>query len=59
MPHGKEDLVPGMPNTIRIEADQPRIYRGQCREFCGDQHAHMGMLVVAQKETRSRTTVRR
>lgn len=46
--HGKEDLVPGMPNMIRIEANQAGIYRGECGEFCGDQHANMGMLVVAQ-----------
>lgn len=51
MLHGREDLVPGMPNVIRIEVDQPGIYRGQCGEFCGDQHAHMGMLVVAQDDS--------
>jgi cytochrome c oxidase subunit 2 len=45
--HGKEDLIPGQPNHIRIRADEPGIYRGQCAEFCGAQHAHMGLLVVA------------
>jgi cytochrome c oxidase subunit 2 len=26
------------------------VYRGQCAEFCGWQHAHMGMLVVAESK---------
>ncbi len=46
--NGKEDLVPGQPNMIRIRADQPGTYRGQCAEYCGAQHAHMIILVVAQ-----------
>ena len=46
--HGKEDLIPGQPNRIRIRADEPGVYRGQCAEFCGAQHAHMAILVVAQ-----------
>ncbi|MGH9559959.1 MAG: cytochrome c oxidase subunit II, partial [Terracidiphilus sp.] len=45
--HGKMDLVPGQPNMIRIKADHPGVYRGQCSEFCGDQHANMAMLVIA------------
>ncbi len=48
--HGKEDLIPGQPNLIRIQADQPGVYRGQCAEFCGAQHAHMMLIVVAQPE---------
>lgn len=46
--HGKEDLIPGQPNMIRIRADEPGIYRGQCAEYCGAEHAHMSFLVVAQ-----------
>lgn len=46
--HGKVDLVPGMSNYIRIQADRPGTYRGQCAEFCGAQHAHMGIIVVAE-----------
>ncbi|HTU32959.1 MAG TPA: cytochrome c oxidase subunit II [Candidatus Acidoferrum sp.] len=49
--HGKEDTIPGQPNYIRIEANKVGIYRGQCAEFCGDQHAHMGMLLVAQTQS--------
>jgi cytochrome c oxidase subunit II len=45
---GKLDLIPGRQNQIEIQADRPGIYRGQCAEFCGNQHAHMGMLVVAE-----------
>ena len=47
--HGKVDLIPGHPNFIRIEASQPGDFAGQCAEFCGAQHAHMRMLVVAQE----------
>lgn len=46
--HGKVDLIPGQPNYIRIQADHPGEYPGQCGEFCGMQHAHMRLLVVAQ-----------
>jgi cytochrome c oxidase subunit 2 len=45
--HGKVDLVPGFSNRIRIQADQPGVYRGECAEFCGPQHAHMILLVQA------------
>lgn len=46
--HGKMQLIPGMKNYLRIEASQPRVFQGQCAEFCGEQHAHMRLLVVAQ-----------
>jgi cytochrome c oxidase subunit 2 len=46
--HGKTDLIPGRENVAWIEADRPGVYGGQCAEFCGIQHAHMGLLVVAQ-----------
>ncbi|MBV9063383.1 MAG: cytochrome c oxidase subunit II [Alphaproteobacteria bacterium] len=45
---GKQDLIPGRYTTLTIEADKAGIYRGQCAEFCGIQHAHMAMYVVAQ-----------
>lgn len=48
--HGKEDLIPGQPNLIRVQADQPGVYQGQCAEYCGEQHAHMMLVVVAQPE---------
>ena len=44
---GKQDLIPGQENEIQFTASRPGIYRGQCAEFCGWQHARMGMLVHA------------
>jgi cytochrome c oxidase subunit 2 len=46
--HGKMDLVPTRINNITLQADQPGVYRGQCAEFCGVQHAKMGLLVIAE-----------
>ena len=44
---GKKDLIPGRESTIAFRADLPGVYRGQCAEFCGYQHAHMALIVVA------------
>jgi cytochrome c oxidase subunit II len=44
---GKRDLVPGRTATLAFRADQPGIYRGQCAEFCGFQHAFMAFEVHA------------
>lgn len=44
----KMDHVPGTENEMWIQADEPGIYRGQCAEFCGLQHAHMAFFVDAQ-----------
>ena len=46
--HGKIDLIPGRSNTIWIQADTPGIYRGQCAEYCGLQHANMAFAVIAE-----------
>lgn len=45
--NGKTDLIPGKTNTAWLQAARPGIYRGQCAEFCGMQHAHMAFLVIA------------
>jgi cytochrome c oxidase subunit 2 len=45
---GKTDLIPGQQNVTWLEADKPGTYRGQCAEYCGLQHAHMVMSVIAQ-----------
>lgn len=45
---GKLDVIPGDTNDIRLLAKEPGTYRGQCAEFCGLQHAHMGIVVVAE-----------
>jgi cytochrome c oxidase subunit II len=45
---GKTEMIPGQINEQWIEADAPGVYRGQCSQFCGAQHAHMAFEVVAQ-----------
>jgi cytochrome c oxidase subunit II len=50
----KIDMIPGRTNRILLYADKPGVYRGQCGEFCGLQHAHMGMFVVADPPARFR-----
>lgn len=44
---GKMDLVPGRVNQLVITATRAGTYRGQCAEFCGQQHARMALHVVA------------
>lgn len=46
--HGKTDLLTGYQTVTWIEADRPGLYRGQCAEYCGPQHAHMALAVVAE-----------
>jgi cytochrome c oxidase subunit 2 len=48
--HGKMDLIPTRINHLTLQADQTGVYRGQCAEFCGLQHAHMGFMVVVQSQ---------
>ncbi|HEU5306188.1 MAG TPA: cytochrome c oxidase subunit II [Acidimicrobiia bacterium] len=43
---GKMDTIPGQPNDLRFTADTVGRYLGRCAEFCGLQHAHMGIEVV-------------
>ena len=47
---GKRDLIPGIMSAIWLQADRPGVYRGQCAEFCGKQHAHMAFEVVAEPD---------
>ncbi|MDB5396890.1 MAG: coxB [Rhodospirillales bacterium] len=44
---GKTDTIPGQTNVTWLEAQRPGVYRGQCTEYCGEQHAHMAAFVVA------------
>jgi len=46
--NGKKDLIPGHFTSLWIQADRPGVYRGQCAEFCGFQHANMGLVVIAE-----------
>jgi cytochrome c oxidase subunit II len=45
----KRDLIPGKDNSLWLQADTAGVYRGQCAEYCGQQHAKMGFLVIAQR----------
>jgi cytochrome c oxidase subunit 2 len=42
---GKEDLIPGRETDVTITPTRTGIFRGQCAEFCGVQHAHMSLIV--------------
>jgi cytochrome c oxidase subunit 2 len=44
----KVDLIPGRETVLLLEADRPGTYPGQCAEFCGLQHAHMEIRVIAE-----------
>lgn len=44
---GKMDAIPGRVNVLRLEADEPGVYRGVCAEFCGLGHARMTFTVEA------------
>lgn len=44
----KMDMIPGHPNFVWLEADRPGVYEGSCAEFCGNQHAWMRFIIVAE-----------
>src|SRR3954447_10111042 len=46
----KVDMNPRSENRLLLHADHPGIFRGQCAEFCGLQHAHMAFDVVAEPQ---------
>lgn len=47
---GKVDMVPGRVHGMTLQADREGMYRAQCAEYCGEQHARMALHVVAQGE---------
>jgi cytochrome c oxidase subunit 2 len=47
---GKLDMIPGRVNSYRFAAERPGVYRGQCAEYCGAQHALMAFYVVAMEK---------
>jgi cytochrome c oxidase subunit 2 len=49
---GKKDLIPGYTQTMWFQADTAGVYRGQCAEFCGMQHAKMALFVIAEPRDR-------
>ena len=44
---GKLDAIPGRTNTMNFTIDEAGVYRGQCAELCGAQHAVMYTTVRA------------
>jgi cytochrome c oxidase subunit II len=50
----KVDVVPGHPNTLVLPPARAGLYRGQCAEFCGLQHAHMALAVYADPAAKFR-----
>ncbi|WGS55250.1 cytochrome c oxidase subunit II (plasmid) [Paraburkholderia sp. D15] len=47
---GKTQTIPGQVNRQWIQADRPGVYRGQCTQYCGAQHAHMAFEVIAESQ---------
>lgn len=45
---GKTQMIPGLINQKWIQADVPGTYTGQCAQYCGAAHAHMGFEVIAE-----------
>jgi cytochrome c oxidase subunit II len=54
----KIDMIPGRDNRVLFYADRPGVFRGQCAEFCGPQHAHMAMKVFADPPDKFRAWLR-
>jgi cytochrome c oxidase subunit 2 len=46
---GKTDMIPGRTTETWLHAERPGVWRGQCAEFCGVQHAKMALTVVAHE----------
>jgi cytochrome c oxidase subunit 2 len=55
----KADLIPGRTNSVLLDANQVGTYPGQCAEFCGQQHAHMQLVVIAQPRAQFEQWLRR
>jgi cytochrome c oxidase subunit 2 len=49
---GKVDMIPGRTNRLVIRTSAPGVYRGQCAEYCGGQHALMALYVIAEPRDR-------
>lgn len=44
---GKMDAIPGHTNRLRVIADAPGTYRGECAEYCGVGHKDHNFVVIA------------
>lgn len=47
---GKVDMIPGRTTRLKLQTSDAGIYRAQCAEYCGGQHALMSLFVIAQSE---------
>lgn len=45
--NGKQDLIAGQVNDMWIAPEKPGMYRGQCAQYCGAEHARMLIRVYA------------
>jgi cytochrome c oxidase subunit 2 len=45
---GKQDLIPGRVTDVQLWPKKVGLYRGQCAEYCGVQHAHMALDVTVE-----------
>ncbi len=45
---GKQDLIPGRVTDILLLPTEEGVFRGECAEYCGTQHAHMALDVTVE-----------
>jgi cytochrome c oxidase subunit 2 len=45
---GKKDIIPGRDQEMVLEVKKPGVWHGRCAEFCGNQHALMGITVIGE-----------
>jgi cytochrome c oxidase subunit 2 len=55
----KIDTIPGQQNRILLYSNKVGVFRGQCAEYCGLQHAHMGMVVFVQPKAQFQAWLKR
>jgi cytochrome c oxidase subunit II len=49
---GKVDMIPGRTTRLVVRSDEAAMFRGQCAEYCGGQHAWMALFVVVEPKER-------
>lgn len=55
---GTQDVIPGRVSYLTLQADEPGVYFGSCKELCGFSHANMRFTVVAQTQEEFNAWVR-
>jgi cytochrome c oxidase subunit II len=56
---GKIDMFPDRENRLWVEATETGVFRGQCAEFCGMQHAKMALVAVVHEPAEFRAWLER